>query len=59
VLHTFTQTDIILLLQLMGQHFAWYHVKEITNLSDVSTLLMKEYGGNHGDVTPGDEKQQW
>jgi len=44
----------------MEEHFAWYHVKEITNLSDVSALLMKEYGGgNHGDVTPGDERQQW
>jgi len=44
----------------MGEHFAWYHVKEITNLSDVSALLMKEYGGgNNGDVTPGDERQQW
>ncbi|XP_065887325.1 histone-lysine N-methyltransferase 2B-like isoform X2 [Dysidea avara] len=46
--------------KLMGEHFAWYHVKEITNLSDVSALLMKEYGsGSHGDVTPGDERQQW
>ena len=48
----------------MKQHFAWYRVKDITNLSEVSCVLAKESSISHHDngtmATDVDEgRQQW
>ena len=48
----------------MKQHFAWYQVKDITNVSDVSCILAKENSRNYhdNDITAADvdeSRLQW
>lgn len=50
--------------ELMKQHFVWYRVKDITNLSEISCVLAKEsctscHDNNTAGANIDDSRQQW